>query len=88
MTFPKIATLPVLGKMKPVMKKLQSGYVEKFIIQYVDVDKDTATASKYGIRAIPTLIFTDPGGRELYRHVGYSSEQDILKLWNQLGFEF
>ncbi len=79
---------PACREMKPVMKKLQSGYGKKFKIQYIDVDKDTATSSKYGIRAIPTLIFNDPGGRELYRHVGYCSERDILKLWEQLGFEF
>jgi thioredoxin 1 len=79
---------PACREMTPVMKKLQSQYGKKFSIQYVDVDKETATASKYGIRAIPTLIFSDPGGGELYRHVGYCSEQDILKLWGQLGFEF
>ncbi|MHC4216782.1 MAG: thioredoxin family protein [Planctomycetota bacterium] len=79
---------PACREMKPVMKKLQSGYGKKFKTQYVDVDKNTAMASKYGIRAIPTLIFNDPGGQELYRHVGYCSDQDVVKLWGQLGFEF
>ena len=79
---------PACREMKPVMKKLQSKYGKKFKTQYVDVDKNTAMGSKYGIRAIPTLIFNDPGGKELYRHVGYCSDQEIVKLWGQLGFGF
>jgi thioredoxin 1 len=79
---------PACRQMTPVLSKLQSGYARDFRVQYINVDKAGASAAKYRVRAIPTVIFCNGQGQELYRHVGYCSEDDIISLWKQLGFGF
>jgi len=59
----------------PACRQLErSGVIEKFSaahpqvsIERVDIDKEGARASQYGIRAIPTVVMTDPDGLELAR---------------------
>jgi thioredoxin 1 len=50
--------------------------------------QDRAAGAKYGARAIPTQIFYDSKGRELYRHTGFLPKKDILAAWKSLGVEF
>jgi thioredoxin 1 len=37
------------------------------------------------MRSIPTQIFFDATGKELWRHVGFISKEDILGKWKELG---
>lgn len=79
---------PACKKMKPILDKLRKKYTRKFQIRYIDVWKDTDAGSQYGVRAIPTLIFYDSNGNELFRHVGFLPKKDILDIWKQLGYDF
>ena len=45
-------------------------------------------AKEHGISSIPTQIFFDKDGKELWRHVGYISKEDILGKWKSLGNDF
>ncbi|MHC4159357.1 MAG: thioredoxin fold domain-containing protein [Planctomycetota bacterium] len=75
-------------KMKPILKELKSKYKRKFEVRYIDVWKDRAAGAKYGARAIPTQIFYDDKGREVFRHVGFYTKEEILTVWRQIGIEF
>jgi thioredoxin 1 len=39
------------------------------------------------IQYIPTQIFYDENGKQLYRHTGFFSKQQILDKWKELGYE-
>jgi thioredoxin 1 len=73
--------------MKPVLDELGTEYKGILDVVFIDVWKDPAPGQKYGIRVIPTQIFIDPDGKELYRHEGFFSKKDILAKWKKLGFE-
>ena len=73
--------------MKPVLDELGTEYKGILDVVFIDVWKDPAPGQKYGIRVIPTQIFIDPDGKELYRHEGFFSKEDILAKWKKLGFE-
>lgn len=68
--------------MAPILEKLEKEYKGKAAIVFIDVWQDRSQARKYGIRAIPTQIFFDKSGKEVYRHVGFMAEDAIVK---QLG---
>lgn len=54
----------------PIIDELSETYKDKVLIGKVDVDKSTATAAKYGVQSIPTVImFKD--GKEVERKVGF-----------------
>jgi len=68
--------------MAPIMAKMEKQYEGKAAIVFIDVWKHNEQAGRFGIRAIPTQIFYDQTGREVYRHIGFMGEKEIV---NQLG---
>ncbi|MHC4642961.1 MAG: thioredoxin domain-containing protein [Planctomycetota bacterium] len=76
---------PPCRQMAPILNELRDEYSEKFEIRYIDVWKDRAAGAKYGVRAIPTQIFFDSKGREVFRHVGFYPKKDILATWKNIG---
>ncbi len=41
---------------------------------FIDVMKDADVAEKYNIEVIPTQVFVDASGKELFRHTGVISK--------------
>lgn len=64
--------------MAPIMKKMEKKYEGKAAIIFIDVWKDPAPARQFRIRVIPTQIFFDKEGKEVYRHEGFMSEEAIV----------
>ena len=74
--------------MVPVLEGLTREYEGRLEVLFIDVWKEPGEAERYGIQLIPTQIFFDSGGRELFRHQGFFSKEDILAKWKDLGFTF
>lgn len=74
--------------MKPILTELKTGFAEQFETIYIDIAENRAEAEKYSVRVIPTQIFFDAKGRELFRHEGFMSKEDILAKWQELGINF
>lgn len=73
--------------MAPILEKMEKRYAGKAAIVFIDVWEHREQVDRFGIRAIPTQIFFDADGRERSRHVGFMSEEDIVKALGQLGVE-
>jgi thioredoxin 1 len=71
--------------MVPVMEKVEKKYKGKAAIVFIDVWKNKEPAKRFGIRAIPTQIFFDKGGKEIYRHEGFMGETDIDRIFEKMG---
>ncbi|MFP4459017.1 MAG: thioredoxin family protein [Candidatus Zixiibacteriota bacterium] len=77
-------------KMAPILDELKIQYKGQFDVVFVDVwqPENKPIARKHGISSIPTQIFFDADGIELWRHVGFFSKADILNKWKELGYSF
>lgn len=77
-------------KMAPILDELTLEFKGIFDVEFIDVwqPENRDKAKSYGIQSIPTQIFFDANGKELWRHVGFISKEDILKKWQELGFKF
>lgn len=73
--------------MAPILKKLNKEYSGVFSVSYIDIHENPDQVDKYNIRVIPTQIFFDASGKELFRHEGFFSKEDILAKWAELGME-
>lgn len=73
--------------MAPILEELKQNYAETFNVEFIDVWKNPDKAKEYGISIIPTQIFYDTSGKELFRHEGFFSKEDILAKWKELGVE-
>ena len=71
--------------MKPVMQEIAEEYKGKIQVVFYDVRKDPRPSRKYGIRLIPTQVFIDSKGNEIFRHVGFFSKEDIVNMLKEKG---
>ena len=74
-------------EMAPILEEMKTEYAGKFKVEFMDVRKDPMAGTIYNIKLIPTQIFFDASGKELFRHEGFYSKDDILSKWKELGFE-
>jgi thioredoxin 1 len=74
-------------KMAPILEELSREYAGKAVIEVVDLREAPEAAEEYGIRLIPTQIFFDAYGREVWRHEGFLSRDAIVAKLAQMGAE-
>lgn len=74
--------------MAPILDELTKEYAGRMTVEFIDVWENPAASRQYKINLIPTQIFIDPSGKELFRHEGFYSKEDILGKWKELGFDF
>ena len=73
--------------MAPILDELKKTYVGRLDVQFIDVWENPDAGKKYGINVIPTQIFYDATGKELFRHEGFFGKEDILAKWKEFGVE-
>jgi thioredoxin 1 len=74
--------------MAPILEEMRETFAGQLDVRFVDVWKDASAAREYDVKVIPTQIFFDPEGNELFRHQGFFSREDMLAKWREFGFEF
>ncbi len=74
-------------KMTLILDELTKEYRGVLDVEFIDVwqPENKERAAMYEIETIPTQIFFDAKGEELWRHVGFISKEDILAKWQELG---
>ena len=71
--------------MAPILEELKTEYPAVFVVDFIDVWKNTEASKEYGIKVIPTQIFYDREGEELFRHEGFLGREEILAKWREFG---
>ena len=74
--------------MAPILEQLRVDYAGRLEVAFIDVWKNPEQAEPYRIHMIPTQIFYAADGRELARHQGFMSREEILVRWKAVGVEF
>ena len=62
----------------PIVDELATAYEGKVTVVKMDVDRNTATPMRYGVRGIPTLLVFK-GGQVKEQIVGYVPKEQIQK---------
>ena len=73
--------------MAPILEELKKEYAGCLDVVFIDVWENQDAAKQYGIETIPTQIFFDATGKELFRHIGFFGKEDILAKWKELGVD-
>ena len=68
--------------LSPTVEAIAGEYEEKIKVGKLNVDDNPNTATKYGIRGIPTLLFFK-GGEVVQQMVGVKSKAEIKKVINE-----
>lgn len=71
--------------MAPILDELRETFGGKLEVEFIDVWKNEAAGKLHGIRSIPTQVFFDADGNEIFRHEGFFPRDDIVAKWKELG---
>jgi len=74
--------------MAPILEGLKKEYEGRMQVDFIDVWQNPDAGKQYGIKMIPTQIFYDTAGKELFRHEGFFAKEEILAKWAELGVHF
>jgi len=70
--------------MAPILEELKIEYQGRAAVIFIDVWEDPSQGKRFGIFSIPTQIFYDRHGSEIYRHTGFYSKEKIKKWLDML----
>ncbi len=70
--------------MAPILEELKEEYKGRAEIIFIDVWEEEELAIKFKVAAIPTQIFYDKSGKEVFRHVGFMDKDSIEKKFTEL----
>jgi thioredoxin 1 len=54
---------------------------------YIDIGRDRKAAADHGIQMIPTQLFFNGEGKEVYRHVGGFTTEGFMQTLQKYGFD-
>ena len=70
--------------MAPILEELKEEYRGRASIIFIDVWDDKSQGKRFGVYSIPTQIFYDKHGKEVYRHTGFFSKEKIKNRLDKL----
>ncbi|MBM3324274.1 MAG: thioredoxin family protein [Calditrichaeota bacterium] len=71
--------------MAPILDEVSKEYAGRAKVTVIDVREDKEAGRRYGVRVIPTQIFFDANGKEVYRHEGFLGKDEIKAQFTSLG---
>jgi len=74
-------------KMAPILADLRREYAGKADIVFIDVWENPDAGDPFRIRGIPTQVFFDAQGREVWRHEGFLDRPEIVARLRAMGVE-
>jgi len=70
---------------KPVLEELSKELDGRIHVLIIDTDEFGYLPNRYDVWVVPTQIFFDASAKELYRHEGFMSREDLLAKLEELG---
>ncbi len=91
---PKLPVLMEFGRgicipcrqMKPILESLARESEGQLRVQVVEIDSNPELTRRYRIMVIPTQVFVDANGQEVYRHLGFYPKDDLVAKLKELKF--
>jgi thioredoxin 1 len=71
--------------MQPILNKLKKKFADSLNVVFVQVRENQVLGARFGIRSIPVQAFFDKNGEEVFRHVGFYAEEEVLKQLAKMG---
>ncbi|MFP3912747.1 MAG: thioredoxin domain-containing protein [Desulfobacteraceae bacterium] len=71
--------------MQPILDKLRKQFPDNLNVVFVHVGENQLLGARFGIQSIPVQVFYDKKGKEVFRHVGFYAEEEVLKQLAKVG---
>jgi thioredoxin 1 len=74
-------------EMEPILAELTAEYAGIVSVEFINVNENYQAAEEYKINVIPTQVFLDAEGQEVYRHEGFMPKADIVAQFEKMGIK-
>lgn len=74
-------------QMAPILVELRKEYEGRVTVDFIDVWKNPKAGEPYRIRVIPTQVFFDAEGKEVWRHEGFLPKDEFVRLFREMGMK-
>ena len=77
---------PVCQKMAVVLKDVEAKYPGQIILRFLYIETEEPLFREYGVSFVPTQVFLDAAGQEVFRHEGPLSEKELVAKLKEFNF--
>jgi thioredoxin 1 len=70
--------------MVPILEELKEEYKGRAEVIFIDVWEDRSKVKEFNLISIPTQIFYNKKGQEVYRHMGFLDKESIREILDSL----
>jgi len=70
--------------MAPILEELKAEYKGRAEVIFIDVWEDRSKVKEFNLISIPTQIFYNKKGEEVYRHLGFLDKESIREMLDSL----
>jgi len=72
-------------QLRPILHEIKKEQEGKLEVLVIDVYKNQNLSSEYRIQLIPTLVFFDSKGKEMFRHQGFKPKAALMEELKKIG---
>lgn len=72
-------------QLRPILHEIKKEQEGKLEVLVIDVNKHQNLSSEYRIQVIPTLVFFDSTGKEMFRHQGFLPKAALMEQLTKIG---
>jgi thioredoxin 1 len=72
-------------QLRPILQEIKKEQEGKLEVLVIDVNKNQGLSGEYRIQVIPTLVFFDSRGKELFRQQGFMSKAPLMEHLKRIG---
>lgn len=73
-------------EMEKILGSVKGKYGSQIEVRMIMAEKDEAMFKEYKIMLIPTQVFLDASGKEVFRHIGLYPENELVAKLKELNF--
>ncbi len=77
---------PICRASELVILAVKDQYLGKFVVRKLYIDEDEYLFRRYKVVIVPTQVFLDAAGQEVYRHEGVFKTEDLIRKLRELKF--
>lgn len=72
--------MEINNRLGPILQNVVAEHNGKIELVTINSDNLPDLAGELGVEALPTLFFVQPGGKFVYRHVGFADKSNVQSL--------
>ncbi len=77
---------PVCKQSEQIIQAVRARYPGQFAVRRLYIDEEEPTFRRYRVAIVPTQVFLDATGKEVFRHEGVFPREKLLEKLRELKF--